>query len=77
MTDAQQESNSASPVGRERRRRRLWPAVRALLRTRIVAGLATVIPLWVTWKIGKFVFDVTSSATSPIIDQLIGAYFKA
>lgn len=77
MTDGKQESDSAAPVGRHRPRRRLWPAVRALLRTRIVAGLATVIPLWVTWVVGKFVFDVTSSATAPIIDQFVSAYFKA
>lgn len=76
MTDGRQESDSVASVERRRPRRRLWPAVRALLRTRIVAGLATVIPLWVTWVVGKFVFDVTSSATAPIIDQLIGAYVK-
>lgn len=46
--------------------RRLWPAIRALLRTRIVAGVLTVIPIWVTWVVIKFVFDTMKSATEPI-----------
>ncbi len=41
-------------------------AVRSLLRTRIVAGLLLVVPIWVTWLIVKFVFDTMRSATEPI-----------
>ncbi len=37
-----------------------------MLRTRIVAGLLTVIPIWVTWKVVEFVFDTMKSATEPI-----------
>ena len=47
----------------------LWRALRALLRTRILAGLATVIPLWVTWIVAKFLFDMMRSATQPIIEH--------
>jgi uncharacterized membrane protein len=47
----------------------LWSALRALLRTRIFAGLATVIPLWVTWVVVKFLFDTMRSATQPIIEH--------
>lgn len=50
-------------------RRGLWAALRALLRTRIFAGLATVIPLWVTWVVLKLLFDTMRSATQPIIEQ--------
>lgn len=46
--------------------RQIWPAIRALLRTRIVTGLLTVIPIWVTWVVLKFVFDAMKSATEPI-----------
>ena len=46
--------------------RRLWPTVRALLRTRVVAGLLLVVPIWVTWVVVKFVFDAMKSATEPI-----------
>ncbi len=49
--------------------RRLWQTLRALLRTRILAGLATVIPLWVTWIVVKFLFDTMRSATQPIIEH--------
>ncbi len=38
--------------------RRLWPLARTLLRTRIAAGLLTVIPIWVTWFVVKFLFDL-------------------
>lgn len=51
---------------------RLWPTLRAVLRTRIVAGLLTVIPIWVTWVIVKFVFDTMRSATQPIARSVAG-----
>jgi uncharacterized membrane protein len=37
-----------------------------VLRTRVVAGLLLVVPLWVTWIVVKFVFDMMKSATEPI-----------
>ena len=77
MTDGKQESDSAAPVARRGPKRRLWPAVRVLLRTRIVAGLATFIPLGVTWWVCSIVFGVASWATDPIIDQFVGSLFKA
>jgi uncharacterized membrane protein len=49
---------------------RLWPALRRLLRTRIVAGLVTVIPIWVTYIVVKFVFDLMKSVTEPIAGRV-------
>lgn len=53
---------------------RVWPAVRTLLKTRIVAGLLTVIPIWVTYLTAKFVFEFAfntmKSATEPLARQL-------
>lgn len=46
--------------------RSLFRTIRALLRIRIVAGLLTVIPIWVTWKVVEFVFVTMKSATEPI-----------
>jgi uncharacterized membrane protein len=64
----------SSPGGRKRR---FWPAIRALLRTRIVAGLVTVIPLWITYEIVRFVFDFAfntmKSATEPLAQRLAEA----
>ena len=52
----------------------MWPAIRALLRTRIVAGLVTVIPLWITYEIVRFVFNFAfntmKSATEPLAKKL-------
>ena len=48
----------------------IWPAIRALLRTRIVTGLIIVIPIWVTWVVVKFVFDIMKSLTYPLTDRI-------
>jgi uncharacterized membrane protein len=58
------------------RPRRLWSAARVILRTRILAGLVTVIPLWVTWVVVKFVFNTMRSATQPIIEYSIRWVFE-
>ena len=58
-------SSNKSPT-QSRPPRRLWPTLRAVLRTRIVAGMLTVIPIYVTWLVVKFVFDTMKSATEPI-----------
>ena len=69
-TDSSQQPRPPAPK-RGSQPRRLWPALRALLRTRIFAGLATVIPLWITWVVVKFLFDTMRSATQPIIEHAI------
>jgi len=58
------------PIQKRERGPRLWPAVRAILRTRIVAGLLTVIPIWVTYYIVRFVFDIARSATEPLAQKM-------
>ena len=67
-TDSSQQPKPP-PLKRGSQPRRPWPTLRALLRTRVFAGLATVIPLWVTWVVVKFVFDTMRSATQPIIER--------
>ena len=62
----QVEQESREAMGSQR----LWPAVRVLLRTRIVAGLITVIPIWVTWIVIKFVFDTMKSASEPVAEKI-------
>lgn len=46
--------------------RRLWPAFRALLRTRIVTGILIVIPILVTWFVVSFVFNTMRTVTEPV-----------
>lgn len=73
MSDEQpkisEKSNPAAPP----EGRRLWPMARTLLRTRIVAGLLTVIPIWVTWFIVKFLFD----RIQPVMNPLAGRVAQA
>lgn len=71
------EHNTDQGKGRSAQPRRLWPAARALLRTRIVAGLLTVIPIWVTWVVVKFVFDTMKAATEPLAQSVAEAVLKA
>lgn len=71
---AEQNDSSQGPAAVPQRKQRFWPAIRALLRTRIVAGLVTVIPLWITYEIVRFVFDFAlntmKSATEPLARRL-------
>ena len=52
---------SESPAAEERRplkKSRLWSTVKALTRTRIMAGLIVVLPIYVTILVIHFVFEV-------------------
>lgn len=55
-------------------RQRFWFAIRNLLRTRIVAGLLTVLPIWLTYVLVRFIFDpafnVMKSTTVPVATKL-------
>lgn len=61
----------------QRVRRRVWAAIRVVLRTRLVAGLVTVIPIWITYEIVRFVFnfafETMKSATEPLATRLAKA----
>lgn len=76
-------SDSDNPLPQRPARRprkssgRFWPAVRAVLRTRIVAGLLTVIPIWVTWVVVTFVFDMMRSLTEPLAQRVAVAVIEA
>ncbi len=58
------------PTGRTR----FWFTFRTLLRTRIVAGLLTVLPIWLTYVLVRFIFDpalnVMQSTTVPVATKL-------
>lgn len=56
--------------------RRMWPMIRTLLRTRIVAGLLTVVPIWATWVIVKFIFDTMRSAMDPLAGRVAKALLE-
>lgn len=51
---------------RQASRQAMWAALRRLLRTRIVAGVLTVLPIWITWAVLKFVFTMMKDATEPL-----------
>lgn len=62
------------PIPEPTGRRRFWFTFRTLLRTRIVAGLLTVVPIWLTYVLVRFIFDpafnVMKSTTVPVATKL-------
>lgn len=74
MSDQPQtDPSSASPRPRRSRIPRPSiprPTLGRILRTRIVAGLLTIIPIWFTWIAVKFVFDLMTSATKPMAAEV-------
>ncbi len=61
---------------RQASRKAMWAALRRLLRTRIMAGVLTVLPIWITWTIVKFVFDTARGATEPLARWVTVEYAK-
>lgn len=48
----------------------MYRALRRLLQTRIVAGILVVLPIWVTWAVVKFVFNIMRGATQPLVARI-------
>ena len=67
-TDAREPTAPEAPP--QPARRGVLVSLRKLLRTRIVAGLLMVIPIWVTWVAVKFLFDLMTSATRPLAEDV-------
>lgn len=57
-------------------RRAVWAALRRLLRTRIMAGVLTVLPIWVTYAVVKFVFNTLRDASEPLARWVTEEYAK-
>jgi uncharacterized membrane protein len=47
------------------------PTTRAPLRTLFVSGLLTLLPIWLTWVVFKFVFSMLSDLSSPWVGPLL------
>jgi uncharacterized membrane protein len=66
VTDDQTQNPQATQPVKPKKKHRIWSAIGALTRTRIVTGLLIIIPILVTWKVAEFVFNVMKSASEPI-----------
>ena len=60
-----------SPSRPKRRRSRLGATLKALVRTRITAGLLVVLPLLVTWVVVKFVFGIMRDSSQWAVMALL------
>lgn len=58
MKDPQVSTSSASVGGPIRPRSRTWSTIRALLRARITAGLIVILPIWITYLLIRFLFEL-------------------
>jgi uncharacterized membrane protein len=63
-----------APTLRQASGKAMWRALRRLLRTRLVAGILTVVPIWITYAVVKFVFNVMRGATEPLIQWVTDLY---
>jgi len=77
MPDERSQSQQGGEPAFPDEHHRLWPTIRALLRTRVVAGLLMVIPIWLTWVVVKFVFDMMKAATEPLAQKVADAVIRA
>ncbi len=68
-TDGEAVGLGARPIGpppvepAPKRRSRLWATLRAVLRARVTAGLILVLPIWITYLLVKFIFDLLRDAS--------------
>ncbi|HPD29499.1 MAG TPA: DUF502 domain-containing protein [Phycisphaerae bacterium] len=76
MSGKEDRTDQRNELPRSQDPRRPWPMIRTLLRTRIVAGLLTLIPIWVTWVVVKFVFDNLRSAMDPLAGRVAKALLE-
>ena len=58
-------------------RSRLWATVRALLRARVTAGLVLVLPVWITFLLVKFLFDVMRDMSLWLVDAYLRHWGEA
>lgn len=47
---------------------RIWSTIRALLRARVTAGLVFVLPLWITYLLLRFVFELMRDTSYWVVD---------
>ncbi len=52
----------------KRPRSRLWTTVRAVLRARVTAGLLLVLPVWITYLLVRFVFELMRDTSLWVVD---------
>lgn len=52
---------------------RLWVTFKTLIRARVFAGLATVLPIWLTWVVAKFVFGIMRDASGWVVKAFLSS----
>jgi len=67
-------STSDKPV---RRKSRLWATVKALTRTRVMAGLLVVLPIYITVMLVRFVFGIMRDASQWVVYGILQGAWTA
>ena len=66
-------TNSASPPAPKRSR--LGVTLKRILRARITAGVAVVLPIWITFLLGKFIFELMRDMSLWIVVRYLASDF--
>lgn len=53
------------------RRSRIWATIKALLRARVTAGLIVVLPIWITYVLVRFIFEVMRDASLWVVHAVV------
>jgi uncharacterized membrane protein len=67
-------STSDKPV---RRKSRLWATIKALTRTRVMAGLLVVLPIYITVMLVRFVFEIMRDASQWVVYGILQGAWTA
>ncbi len=59
------------------RRSRLWATLRAVLRARVTAGLILVLPIWITYLLVKFIFDLMRDTSLWVVVSYLESHWGA
>lgn len=54
---------TSTAIQTSKRRSRTWTTLRSVLRARITAGLIVILPIWITYLLVKFVFELMRDAS--------------
>lgn len=60
-----------APVAPRKRRNPILATLNALVRTRVTTGMLVVLPIYITWIVVKFVFDLLRESSQWIVDAFL------
>lgn len=77
MTPIDAQNAASVPPTKPPQPSRLWATVRTLLRARVTAGLLFVLPIWITYLLVKFIFELMRDTSLWVVDWYLKGWGEA